>query len=237
MTDSLVRKLEMLSPLSEDDKLFITAATRRSDLVSSDTDIIREGDEPTDVRLIDTGLAFRYKHVGRGRRQIVGLLFPGDICDLHASLLDRTDHSIATVSTSRVVRIRKGDVNALLERLGTARALLMVRLVNESIDRDWLANIGGRRAEQRLAHLFCEWHARLRMIGLAGEDGCEFALTQTNIGDVLGVTSVHVNRSLHSLRANNLIELQGKKLTLVNLEHLKKFCGFRPQYLHIQNMH
>ena len=150
MTDIFVRKLETFSPLSEDDRRFIASVTRRFDLVSAETDIIREGDEPTDVRLIETGLAFRYKLLHRGQRQIVGFLFPGDICDLHAALLDSMDHSIAALSASRVVRISRSDIAALLERPAIARALLMVTLVNESIARDWLANVGGRRSLQSL---------------------------------------------------------------------------------------
>lgn len=236
MTDIFVRKLETFSPLGEDDKRFIAFVTRRFDLVSAESDIIREGDEPTDVRLIESGLAFRYKLLHRGQRQIVGFLFPGDICDLHASLLDAMDHSIAALSASRVVRIAKSDIAALLERPAIARALLMVTLVNESIARDWLANVGGRRAEQRLAHLLCEWQVRLQLVGLTKADECEFPLTQTQVGDTLGMTSVHVNRSLQSLRSEKLIILRNRRLTILDAPRLRNIGGFAPTYMHIRNM-
>ncbi len=235
MTDIFVRKLETFSPLSEDDRRFIASVTRRFDLVSAETDIIREGDEPTDVRLIETGLAFRYKLLHRGQRQIVGFLFPGDICDLHAALLDSMDHSIAALSASRVVRISRSDIAALLERPAIARALLMVTLVNESIARDWLANVGGRRAEQRLAHLLCEWHLRLQLVGLTKSDECEFPLTQTQVGDTLGMTSVHVNRSLQSLRSEKLIILRNRRLTILDAARLRHVGGFASTYMHIKN--
>ncbi len=234
MTDIFIRKLETFSPLSDDDKRFIASVTRRFDSVSAETDIIREGDEPTDVRLIETGLAFRYKLLHRGQRQIVGFLFPGDICDLHAAHLDAMDHSIAALSASRVVRISRSDISALLERPAIARALLMVTLVNESIGRDWLANVGGRRAEQRLAHLLCEWHLRLQLVGLTKGDECEFPLTQTQLGDTLGMTSVHVNRSLQSLRSEKLIVLRNRRLTILDSARLMQLGGFASTYMHIR---
>lgn len=236
MTEIFVRKLETFSLLSEEDKRFIASVTRRSDFVAAQTDIIREGDEPSDVRLIETGHAFRYKLLQRDRRQIVGLLFPGDICDLHAANLDAMDHSIAALSASRVVRISKADIAALLERPAIARALLMVTLVNESIGRDWLANIGGRRAEHRLAHLLCEWHVRLQLVGLTQANECEFPLTQTQMGDTLGMTSVHINRSLQSLRSENLIVLRNKRLTILDAARLRQRGGYEAAYMHSHNI-
>lgn len=235
MTDVFIRKLETFSPLSEDDKGFIASVTRRFDLVATETDIIREGDEPGDVRLIETGLGFRYKLLQRGKRQIVGYLFPGDICDLHASMLKAMDHSIAAISPSRVVRISRKDISALLARPAVARALLMVTLVNESIGRDWLANLGGRRAEQRLAHLFCEWHARMQFVGLTEANECEFPLTQRQVGETLGMTSIHVNRSLQSLRAEKLIILHHKRLTILDEARLRNLGGYEAAYMHIRS--
>ena len=235
MTEIFARKLETLWPLSEEDKRFVGSVTRRCELVAAETDIIREGDNPSDVRLIESGLAFRYKLLHRGKRQIVGFLFPGDICDLHAALLDAMDHSIAALSASRVVRISKSDIAALLERPAIARALLMVTLVNESIGRDWLANLGGRRAEQRLAHLFCEWHVRLRLVGLTRANECDFPLTQQQLGDTLGMTSVHINRSLQNLRSEHLIFLRNKRLTILDEARLRQLGGYQDAYLHLRN--
>ena len=235
MTEIFVRKLETFSPLPEEDKRFINSVTCCYDLMSAETDIIREGDEPTDVRLIETGLAFRYKLLHRDRRQIVGFLFPGDICDLHAALLDSMDHSIAALSASRVVRISKSNIAALLERPAIARALLMVTLVNESIGREWLANVGGRRAEQRLAHLLCEWHLRLQLVGLTDADECEFPLTQAQLGDTLGMTNVHINRSLQSLRSEKLIVLRNRRLTILDAARLRQLGGFAATYMHMRN--
>lgn len=236
MIDTFIRKLETFSPLSEEDKCFIVSVTRRSEDIPADLDIIREGDDPDDVRIVETGMAFRYKLLQRGERQIVGFLFPGDICDTHAFLLDRMDHSIATISRSRVVRIARRDIYALLERPTIARALLMVELVNASIVREWLANVGGRRADQRLAHFLCEWHARLWMVGLADCDKCDFALTQAQLGETLGMTSVHLNRSLQSLRADKLIQLRAKRLTIVDAAGLSALGGFKRHYLHARNL-
>ena len=235
MADAFIQKLESFSTLSDDDKRLIGSVTRRFDLVAPNTDIIQEGDKPTDAKLIESGVAFRYKLLHRGQRQIVGFLFPGELCDLYASLLETVDHSIAALSATRIVRIARSDVAVLLERPAIARALLMMTLVNESVSRDWLANVGGRRAEQRLAHLLCEWHLRLRMVGLANGGECDFPLTQLQVGDTLGMTSVHVNRSLQSLRSEELIVLRNKRLRILDAPRLEALGDFSSAYMHARN--
>lgn len=233
MLNPLVRKLEAFGPLPEDDRRRLNAAIGSPRSVPADQDLAREGDETGDVRLILEGFACRYKLLRDGSRQIVAFLIPGDFCDLHVFILQKMDHSIGTLSPARVVDIPRPQILALTERPALARALWWATLVDEAILREWLLNIGQRESEERIAHIICELHVRLKVVGLA--DGGRFALpiTQAEIGDALGLSAIHVNRSLQTLRAQGLITLHHRELVINDPNRLTAMCGFNPNYLHL----
>ena len=233
MANLLTRKLEAFAPLSEADRHLLDAVIREARDVGSREDLIREGDAPGDVRLILAGFACRYKRLAGGKRQIMAYLVPGDFCDLHVFILKAMDHTIATLSPCRVVDIPRARILEMTERPALARALWWAALVDEATLREWLVNIGARSAEQRVAHLLCELLLRLRVVGLA--DGAEYELpvTQQELGDTTGITNVHVNRVLRRLRGDGLITLKGKNLVVLDVERLKAFSGFTPNYLHL----
>jgi CRP-like cAMP-binding protein len=185
------------------------------------------------VRLILEGFACRYKLLADGRRQIMAYLVPGDFCDLHVFILKAMDHTIATLSPCRVVDIPRERILELTERSALARALWWATLVDEATLREWLVNIGARSAEERIAHLLCELLLRLRVVGLA--DGAEYELpiTQAELADTMGLSSVHVNRVLQRLRGDGLITLKSKHLVILDVERLNAFGGFTPNYLYL----
>ena len=231
--DPLIRKLEAFGPLPAADRRHIEAVAAPAQKLEADVDIITEGDRPRDVTLILSGFACRYKLLSNGERHIVAFLLPGDICDLHAFTLDVRDHNVGTLTAAWITKLAQRDVLALLERPAIARALLITSLVEEATSREWLANIGQRPAEQRLAHLFCEWHLRLKAIGLTSDGGCELPVNQSQLGDTLGLSTVHINRSLQSLRDQGLITLKSRRLVIPDFEKLRRMTGFLPNYLHL----
>ena len=233
MPNALIRKLESFGPLPDADKDLIASLTISAKTVESCTDIIREGETPNEVNLIVDGFAYRYKSLANGDRQIVAYLLPGDFCDLHVFLLGEMDHSIAALTEAQVVKLSRRSVLSLLDRPTISRAMLMATLVNEATLREWLINVGQRPAAQRLAHFMCEWHRRLKTIGLATEAGCELPITQSELADTTGLSTVHVNRSLQVLRDRGLIIFRRKRLVVPDLERLYESCGFRPNYLHL----
>ena len=99
--------------------------------------------------------------------------------------------------------------------------------------REWLVNMGQRQADRAMCHLFCELAARLRVVGLVQGSSYEFPLTQEDLGDLLGLSSIHVNRTLQELRGSDLISLQGGVLTINDEAKLAKMSGFKPDYLHL----
>lgn len=199
-------------------------------------DIVREGDNPTVVRLVIEGWACRYKDLPDGRRQIVGFFLPGDFCDLNVYILQTMDHSIGAITSVRYLAIPPETLEKLAEqRPRVARALLWHELVNSSVQREWLLNIGARSALERMAHLLVELFVRLRAIGKTEGNTCHFPLIQADLADATGITPVHVNRTLQELRRDGLIELRAKRLKILDFERLKRLAMFNPNYLHLDH--
>lgn len=198
-------------------------------------DVIARGDPPDRLHVIVEGFACRYKVTEAGRRAIVALMLPGDFCDLHVAVLGRMDHSIGTLTECQVADVSSGDVQTLIDSSPTiARTLWWSTLVDEAILRQWLANMGRLRADHHLMHLFCELHLRMEGIGLALNGSFRLPLTQEEIGDVIGVASVHVNRIVQALRADGLVTLQGGRVALPDWDRAVAFAGFDADYLHLK---
>lgn len=235
MPNALVAKLEHFTKLSLDDKLALQNAaapsTRRLD---AREDIILEGDRPEHVNLILSGWACRYKQLEDGRRQIMAYFVPGDLRDLKIFILRSMDHSIATLSPVTLAQIPRETILELTDRHSRlSRALWWSSLVSEAIDRQWIVNLGQRSGIERVGHLICELFFRLRSVGLTDGNSYEFPVTQAELGETLGFSSVHVNRILQELRSRNLITLRGKRLTILDLEQLQLATFFNANYLHL----
>ncbi|MGI4765049.1 MAG: Crp/Fnr family transcriptional regulator [Janthinobacterium lividum] len=201
--------------------------------IKAHEDIVREGEVPVDVHLITSGFAYRYKILPDGTRQIFAYLLPGDFCDLHVFILDEMDHNIATLSSCTVVDIPRDTILQLTERPAIARALWWATLVDESTLREALVNMGRRRAEERVGHFLCELLVRLEVVGLVSNNTFELPLTQAELADTMGLSTVHINRVLQELRGQKLIAFARGNVTILNVEALKTLSGFNPNYLHL----
>ncbi|MDN2565871.1 Crp/Fnr family transcriptional regulator [Aquibium sp. A9E412] len=231
----LVRKLSHGARLSREDCERLAAVERDRRIVAPRTDLIIEGEEPEHVHLVVSGYACRYKTLDDGSRSIMALLVPGDFCDLHVAILGRMDHSIATVSECEIVRIARPTIERLTERYPTVtRALWWATLVDEAVLREWLVNMGRRKTNQQIAHLFCELYVRMRTVGCTDGNSFAFPLTQDELADTLGISTVHLNRSLQKLREDGLVEFQGRVVTVPDLDRLSRYAGFTANYLHLR---
>jgi CRP-like cAMP-binding protein len=200
-----------------------------------DQDIVREGDHPSRAFLLIEGFAASFKLTPKGQRQILALHVPGDIPDLQSLHLKTLDNSVATVTPCRVGFIYHEDLKALCERNpGLRGALWRTTLVDTSIAREWMMSLGRRDAFGRLAHLFCEVLVRLEAVGLAQDHACKLPITQVELGDLLGLSTVHVNRTIQDLRQAGLIALKGAQLKVLDWPRLQKAGEFDPAYLHLE---
>ena len=233
MANLLMRKLELFGPLPALDRSLLDDIIGQPHQVEAHRDIVREGDAPEDVHLVLDGFACRYKILADGSRSIFAHLVPGDFCDLNIFILREMDHTIATLSACKMVKIPRERILEMADRPAIAPALWWTTLVDEATLREWLVNLGNRRAEVRMAHLQCELHLRLKSVGLA--DGGEFSLplTQAELADTMGMTPVHMNRSLQALRDQNLMTRKNKHIVIPDIDRLREMAQFNPNYLHL----
>ncbi|QIK78276.1 Crp/Fnr family transcriptional regulator [Sphingomonas piscis] len=206
-------------------------STRR--IFERDTYIVREGEPPNNCNLILRGFAFRQKLVSNGARQIISLHIPGEFVDLQNILFDVADDSVQSLGRSEVAVVPKAALTDLFAaNPNIRRAAWLDTLVDASVFREWVVNLGRRDARGRIAHLLCELMARLKASGLMDSPVCDFPLTQEQIADATGLTPVHTNRTLQMLRRDGLINLSSSKLTILDWKKLADIGDFNDRYLH-----
>jgi CRP-like cAMP-binding protein len=155
--------------------------------------------------------------------------------DLQSLNLETMDHSISALVPTRVAFIAHDAINRMTEALpSVGKVLAKHALVDGSIFREWVANVGRRSALERIAHVICECFVRMRALGLVQQSTFELPLTQAEIGDATGLSNVHVNRSMQQLRRQGLIATVGKIHSILNWEQLQETADFRPAYLHLR---
>ena len=234
MPNPLARKLERYVRLSEADHMWLADPLTTGRQIAARTDIIHEGDDPRAVNVVLEGWACRYRQLLDGRRQIVAFLLPGDPCDPHAFLLDAMDHTIGAITPVLLGQISGTALQAMTVR-STQLDMAFHReaLATAAIQREWTVSLGCRTGIERLAHLFCELHARLAAVGLADGNTCPMPITQGDLADAMGQTSVHINRTLQEMRGLGLITLRSRRLTIHDPAALAQLGLFDPAYLHL----
>jgi len=231
----LLCKLEHFARLSPEDRAAaLRLCAERPQQYPARDDLAREGEAPRLARIVLEGWACRYKHLGNGRRQVVGLFVPGDLCDLNLFVLREMDHFIGAVTPVTVAQVsREVFEEVTLGHPRLLQALWWDTLVNMAILREWVTNLGARTAHERIAHLLCEVYVRLRAAGRTEGPACEFPLTQVLIADITGLSTVHVSRTLTEIREEGLVEIRNRRLTIHDLGALMRAALFNPGYLHL----
>ena len=230
----IIAKLESILTLTEEEKAAILRLPMQVVTLRSDQDIVREGDRPTRSCALLEGFACTYKVTYGGKRQIMAFHIAGDIPDLQSLHLTTLDNSVQTITPCRVGFIQHEHLHELCHaQTRLAGAFWRETLVDGAIFREWMLNVGRREAYGRLAHLLCEMVSRLRAVGLVQDNTCELPITQSELGDALGISTVHVNRTLQDLRAAGLISLKGGTLSVLDWDGLKHAGEFDPTYLHL----
>ncbi|MET1113030.1 MAG: Crp/Fnr family transcriptional regulator [Allosphingosinicella sp.] len=230
----LLRKLEAHSTLDEDDRRAILALPSTLKALDAQAYLVREGDAPGACAVVASGFACRHKQTADGARQIVALHIPGDPLDLQGLFLDVADHSVQMLTRAELAMIPRTILQGLIRaRPGVGRAFLVLTLVEDSILREWVLNIGRRGAAARLAPFRCARGGRLEAQGLAGGDGYELPMTQEQLGDALGLTPVHVNRTLRVLESLGFVERQRRRVRIADWRRMRDYGDFNPRYLHL----
>jgi CRP-like cAMP-binding protein len=233
--DLLVRQLGIRCTLSEDDRAAILALPYKLRSLDHGAYTVREGDLPLRCAVLVSGFAFRQKSTRSGARQILALHIPGDALDLQNLFLDISDHNVQMLTRGEVAEIAREPMQQLaMERPNVGRALLVMTLVEASIFREWVLNVGRRDSRSRIAHLLCEFAVRLESQGLAEDHAYVLPMTQEQIADATGLTPVHVNRVLKALQADGLIVRDRRRLSFPDWRRMRDEADFNDRYLHVE---
>lgn len=231
MTNAFVRKLERFAPLDRIERNALDRLCAGADHHRADDEIGRGGPAGA-VPILLSGFAYRFRMLSDGRRQIHGLFVPGDLCRHLYGHLSPSDHVVRTLSPSVVAVVSAAALQGVMDdHPRIARALWANAVTDDAILREWVVSLGRRTAYERMAHLFCEVFLRLRAVGLVDGQSCELPLTQMDLGDLLGLSTVHVNRVLQQLRRDELIALKGSHLTVRDIAVLGRAADLDPAYL------
>jgi CRP-like cAMP-binding protein len=227
-----LRKLLQFGPLSAGAESALLALPARLSSYPVYRDIVREGEPTTSCCLVLEGIVSRYKTLRNGGRQILSFHIAGDMVDLQSSLMEVSDHSIRSHTPIKIAHVEHEAVLQAAEQFADlGRAFWFDTLCDAAIFREWTVNVGRRTGRERLAHLLLEFGTRLRLAGLS--DGRTFTLpiTQADLADATGLSPVHLNRSLQSLRREGWIRTSRRDVEIFDRESLALEAGFSADYL------
>jgi CRP-like cAMP-binding protein len=232
----LARKLELWHPLSDEERAALLRLPHVSRNLKAHQYIVWDGDRPQNACLLLSGFAYRHKIAGNGKRQILSLHMQGDLVDLQNSLLGVADHNVQMMTDGSVALIPVQAVIDLAFKMpGIGMAMWYETLVEGSIFREWILNVGRRDAFTAIGHLLCEFAMRAEAAEIGEAGRYELPLNQEQMADAVGLTSVHVNRTLMRLEKEGHIRRSRRTIEIDDWQTLAKVADFQPRYLHISN--
>jgi CRP-like cAMP-binding protein len=230
---ALTTRLEAIGQLSSDDRARLAALPFNVRNIRKGEEIIADGEMSHSCCLVVSGYVYRSKTLANGNRQIFSLHMAGDVPDLHSLHLHRMDHNLAAMSDGQVAQVPHRALTEMLDAAPHLNGLLWRdTLIDAAAFRAWMLMLGQAEAGPRMAHHFCELYTRASMAGLTTGNSFGFPLTQQDLGDVLGISIVHANRTLQDLRARGLVEFDQQTVTILRWDALRAYGQFDPAYLH-----
>ena len=238
LPNPLIDRLNLFVTLNAEEREAVAGITKSRRVARANETLVREGSRPDRIYLILGGVAFRYRYLANGRRQIFGYLLPGDLCDTQFVILNECDHNVGLLCDTEVAVISLSALMTVMVKYAKIeRALLMMSLVDTAMLREWLLNVGQRDASQKLAHFFCELSARVRGLGVHDVDhGYTIPLTQIELADTMGLTVVHVNRILQRFRREGLLRWSRRHFDILDHPQLEHLAGFNANYLRLDQV-
>lgn len=195
--------------------------------------LVRAGVRVESSSLLLDGYICRYMDDRQGQRQLVAMHVPGDFVDLHAFPMKRLDHDVATIGPAKIAVYPHHVLQRITEdHPHLTRRLWFSTLLDAAMHREWIFRLGRLGAEGRVAHLMCELYTRLEMVGLAANGTYALPMTQPDLADACGITGVHVNRVLRSLRERGLVTVKSGKVRIDDFAALATLAEFDSGYLY-----
>ncbi|ARO31020.1 Crp family transcriptional regulator protein [Rhizobium sp. NXC14] len=234
MIEPLLLNLGSRDVLSNEEENLLRSILVKDRQFSVGEDLVSQGSRPPFSTLLLDGFAARYKVMADGSRQITALHVAGDFVDLHAFPVKVMDHGIVALSPCHVALADHADLRAITERMPhLTRLLWLDTLVDGAIHREWIVAMGRRSKRAQIAHLVCELFMRLKVVRRTRGESFQFPLTQIEMADVLGISVVHLNKTLQALRREGVFTWENRTITIVDWERLQEIAEFDPAYLSI----
>ena len=234
MIESHLLKLRARDAISREEEAFVRAGVKDTLTVAANRIAVPEGKPIGFSTILVSGIAARRKDMRDGRRQYTELHVPGDFTDLHSFTLKHLDHDIVALSNCTFAVVPHEHLKAMTERFPhLTRVYWFGTNLDACIHREWELSLGSRSAIASMAHLFCELNVRLEIVELARDGVYDFPISQQELGEMIGITPVHANRTLQQLRKQNLVEFTGGVVTIKDLGGLKRVAEFDPSYLYL----
>lgn len=228
----LLLKLRARDEIAPEEERILRAAISEIREVPAGRTLVRAGVELRECTLLLEGMVCRYKDLADGQRQIMELHVAGDFLDLHSFLLKRLEHNVGSMTPVRMAIVPHEEIRRITEsNPHLARMLWFSTLLDAAIHREKILSVGRRSAIARVAHLLCELLLRLQLVGMAEDHSYKLPLTQGDLGDATGLTSIHVNRMLKQLRDQGLATFRGGEVVIHDWEALQRIAEFDPRYL------
>ena len=230
--EAFVQRLAALSPLSREDISVLLSLPGEAVHLRGNVDIEMPGQGFDHACLVTSGLVARFAQLSDGRRQYTALHIPGDMADIHRVATPLAGSTLQTLATATIVRVQAKNLKRAASNSATiTQAFWAYSAVDAAVLSQWAVNLGRRDAKARMAHFLCE-------MGVCSEhsgdgDRHEFLLeaSQGQIGDALGLTAVHVNRTLKVLRESNVVAIDGRIIRIQDWPLLSAIGDFDPRYL------
>lgn len=236
MTNALIEKLarrDIVSPCEIAALAEVLDPPRR---VAIHTDIVVEHEYTDHSILLLEGFTARYSTLSDGRRQITEINVAGDFVDLHSLLMKQMDHGVVTLTPCVIAHAPHSRLQRLTEQHAhLTRLLWLDTIIDAAIHRQWLVAMGQRSGLGHLSHLLCELFTRLGAVGLTDGQSFHLPLTQTVLGDALGLSTVHVNRLIAELRREGLVRWNNPRVDILDWPRLAAIAEFDPTYLRLHS--
>ncbi|MBC9033823.1 Crp/Fnr family transcriptional regulator [Sphingomonas sp. JC676] len=233
--NTMLERLERHRQFDAEDRTAVLALPYTVRKLRPHEHLIREGEPAENSCLLRSGFLCRHKIIAAGHRQIVSVHMAGDMVNMQNSLLKTADHNVQALTEAEVVLISgRAIIELATARPNVAIAMWLDTLIDGSIFREWIANVGRRDARSKTAHILCEFALRQERAGLAARSRYDLPMTQEQLGDALGLTPVHVNRTLKALEQAGLISRNRRSVTISDWDALRVAGDFDPAYLYLE---
>lgn len=226
------------SALNAEERRAILSLPTSSRKVRVNHEIVSPGQTVSEACLIARGIAARFDQMADGKRQITALHLEGDMCDLHSVVCPTAAWGIIALSDAEILNIPHDELRRVAAKFPRlALAFWRDVTTDASILAKWIGNLGRRNARARVSHLLCEIGMRMEASGLARRDLFPLNISQSALADALGLTVVHVNRTLQGLRSEGLIQTTDRFVTIADFDRLASVAEFNPDYLILAKRH